>query len=92
MAMHLLCQSVPNSSPLACESYFHLKRCLLVIEAQGFLSLRVLQAQLLLGLYEISHAIYPAAYLTIGHCAQVGHALGLNDMRSNLKLVQLSSR
>ncbi|KAF2441019.1 hypothetical protein P171DRAFT_393830 [Karstenula rhodostoma CBS 690.94] len=41
-------------------------------------SVPILQAGILLALYEIGHAIYPAAYLTVGACARYAYALGLN--------------
>lgn len=44
----------------------------------GMLTLWLLQAQILLAIYEMGHAIYPAAYLTIGACARYGAALGVD--------------
>ncbi|KAF2108583.1 hypothetical protein BDV96DRAFT_652834 [Lophiotrema nucula] len=51
-----------------------------VIEAvsAGALTLPLLQAQLLLAIYELGHAIYPTAYLTIGACSRYGLALGID--------------
>ncbi|KIW19214.1 hypothetical protein PV08_03508 [Exophiala spinifera] len=57
------------------------KRTLYLAESHGLICLRTLQANILVAAYEIGHAIYPAAYLTTGHCARLGHALGLNDRR-----------
>jgi hypothetical protein len=45
--------------------------------AEGF-SLLVLQSGVLLALYEFGHAIYPAAYLSIGACARYGTSAGLD--------------
>jgi hypothetical protein len=42
------------------------------------MSIQVLQAGLLLSLYELGHAIYPSAYLSIGACARYAYALGIN--------------
>ena len=36
----------------------------------------------LLGLYEIGHAIYAGAFLTIGACARYANALGIGAGRS----------
>ncbi|KAF2713108.1 hypothetical protein K504DRAFT_497936 [Pleomassaria siparia CBS 279.74] len=44
----------------------------------GVLSLRILQAQVLVAIYELGHAIYPAAYLSLGSCARYGMALGVD--------------
>ncbi|KAH6892535.1 hypothetical protein B0T10DRAFT_295217 [Thelonectria olida] len=50
-------------------------------EMSNVFSVRLLQATLLIALYEIEHAIYPAAYLTVGHCARLGLAMGLHDRK-----------
>ena len=50
------------------------------VEESGLLSIQVLQAGLLIALYEIGHAIYPAAYLTVGACARYGLALGIDKL------------
>ncbi|OAP56188.1 hypothetical protein AYL99_09367 [Fonsecaea erecta] len=50
-----------------------------MVESSGLMSLQLLQANILIAAYEVGHAIYPAAYLSTGHCARLGHALGLND-------------
>jgi hypothetical protein len=42
------------------------------------ISIQVLQAGLLLSLYELGHAIYPSAYLPIGACTRYAYALGIN--------------
>ncbi|RFU77476.1 transcriptional regulatory [Trichoderma arundinaceum] len=53
------------------------------IEASGLISLHVLQAMIFIALYEIGHAIYPAAYLTVGACARYGVALGLDRVMTD---------
>jgi hypothetical protein len=49
------------------------------VELSGIGSIRLLQAGILITLYEMGHAIYPDAYLTIGRCGRVGQAIGLQD-------------
>ncbi|CAM1501258.1 Fc.00g104200.m01.CDS01 [Cosmosporella sp. VM-42] len=63
-------------------AYDKAKRLFQILEGQGIISVRVLQAGLLLSLYEAANAIYPAAFLTAGHCARIGHALGIHDRRN----------
>lgn len=48
------------------------------LEVEGSFSLLVLQAGILVALYELGHGIYPAAFLSIGQCARYTHALGIN--------------
>ncbi|KAJ3476159.1 hypothetical protein NLG97_g9214 [Lecanicillium saksenae] len=43
---------------------------------------RILPFAILLGYHEISSAIYPAAFLTVGHCARLGQAMGIHDRRN----------
>jgi hypothetical protein len=45
---------------------------------KSVLSITVLQMGLLIALHEISQAIYPAAYLTVGVCARYALALGVD--------------
>lgn len=45
-------------------------------------SILVLQAGVLVALYELGHGIYPAAFLSIGACARYAHALGINVSRT----------
>ena len=49
------------------------------VEPNGVWSIRLLQAGILIALYELGHAIYPEAYLSIGHCGRLGQAIGLHD-------------
>ncbi|KAJ4263275.1 hypothetical protein NW764_016128 [Fusarium oxysporum] len=69
------------------EVYAVAKRCYAYMEANAIVSVKVLQAYLLVGLYEIAHAIYPAAYLTIGGCSRLGHALGIHDRKRAAQLM-----
>ncbi|KAL7917750.1 hypothetical protein ACQKWADRAFT_274362 [Trichoderma austrokoningii] len=51
------------------------------LEVESSFSLLVLQAGILVALYELGHGIYPAAFLSIGQCARYAHALGINTGR-----------
>jgi hypothetical protein len=59
--------------------YRHIKATLAELEIVGQLAFRALQALTLVALFELGHAIYPAAYLTIGQCTRYGIALGLDQ-------------
>ncbi|KAE8154454.1 hypothetical protein BDV25DRAFT_147711 [Aspergillus avenaceus] len=58
--------------------YRAVKACHAYVESRNVFTIKLVQAGLLIALYEIAHAIYPAAYLTVGHCARLGHALGIH--------------
>ncbi|KAI9684150.1 MAG: hypothetical protein M1829_003420 [Trizodia sp. TS-e1964] len=62
--------------------YHMAKRFYFLVELHGINSLQLIQAAILLALYEVGNAIYPAAYLSVGHCVQLGYALGLHDRKS----------
>ena len=40
----------------------------------------MLQAGILIAIYELGQAIYPAAYLTVGACARFGLGLAINTL------------
>ncbi|KAF5238902.1 hypothetical protein FANTH_10145 [Fusarium anthophilum] len=55
-------------------------------EANGTVSLRLLQSLVLLCIFEMSHAIYPAAYLTVGRAARLGLLMGLHKPSAGVRL------
>ncbi|KAK2022428.1 hypothetical protein LX32DRAFT_629892 [Colletotrichum zoysiae] len=69
-------QSSANYNPTAL--YQAAKKFYRELETAGMLSVQMLQAGILIALYETGHGIYPTAYLTVGACARYGVALGLN--------------
>lgn len=48
------------------------------LERSGVMSLLVLQAGVLIALYEMGHGLYPDAYLSVSECARYGAALGVD--------------
>ncbi len=58
--------------------YLTTRHAILEAETAGILTLQLLQAKILLTFYEFGHAVYPAAYLSVGSCARFGAALGVN--------------
>ncbi|UKZ56878.1 hypothetical protein TrVGV298_010723 [Trichoderma virens] len=67
-----------NSSDPHTTTYVAARQFLYSWEISRALTLPTLQAAVLITLYEIGHAIYPAAYLSIGVCVQYAAALGLD--------------
>ena len=83
-AMKLLLWSPPNapqSRDPRHEDYMILRAHLLEAENLGLLSLELLQVRILMTIYEYSHAIYPAAFISIGICTRYGLALGIDKQR-----------
>lgn len=76
LCMELLCHTPTSARADTSPIYVAAKQFLSNLQTAGFLSLRTLQAGLLISVYEIGHAIYPAAYVSVGTCARQGVALG----------------
>jgi len=68
-------------------AYISAKRFLALMEATGMISLGVLQAGILIALFEYGQAIYPAAWMSAGWCIRYGTMLGLNDFSDMTQLL-----
>lgn len=83
VALLVLCMRLATMLPAGIPmsktpEYLAAKRFHAALEITGPFSPQVLQAALLIALYEYGHAIYPAAYLTIGSCARYGISSGMD--------------
>ena len=94
-----LITTLPPTSPRNPRTplYHAVKHFHLQVQDSSVFSLPVLQAGVLLALYELGHGIYPAAFLSVGACARYGHALGINcngslQVRRVLTLVEVEER
>jgi hypothetical protein len=86
VALLVLCMRLVTSSYSTKEirmaslpEYFTAKKFYSAVEAAGTCSTQVLQAGILIAFYEFAHAIYPAAYLSIGVCARYGISYGMDE-------------
>lgn len=66
--------ALPENQPLN-KQYLAVKSSFMTIEIYGTLSIRLLQASLLLLFYEFGHGIFPSAYTTLGCCVRYLGAL-----------------
>ncbi|KAH8691530.1 hypothetical protein BGW36DRAFT_54062 [Talaromyces proteolyticus] len=74
-----LIQHPPDAYPAQSTSlYVAAKRFSFALDMAGICSLLRLQATLLITVYELGHAVFPAAYLSIGSCARLGFAMGIH--------------
>jgi hypothetical protein len=80
LAIHLLMQ-LPDTEHGSMQSllYVAVKTSIALLEATNFTSISVLQARLIVTLYEVGHGISPAASISVAGCARIVHALGLNQ-------------
>ena len=91
LAMRLIVQNSHGSPQAAQTSLYQLvKRHLALIESNGSMTLQLLQSAILVAVYEMGHAIYPAAYLATGHCVRIGQLLGLHDGQNALQVLARS--
>ncbi len=71
LCMKLVTDVLPESAPSAqTQLYLTSKQFYFMVESKGIFSLQLIQAAVLLATYEIGHALYPAAYLSVGHCGK----------------------
>ncbi|KAJ6441326.1 fungal specific transcription factor [Purpureocillium lavendulum] len=68
------------------EVYNTAKQCCFYAESGGFVSLRLVQSLVLLAVYELGHAIYPAAYLTIGRASRLAGMMGQHSRKNTRQL------
>lgn len=87
LCMQLCCTTPPDEDiggAAKMSLYLTAKRFHFEVEATGALSIHVLQAAVLIALYEIGHAIYPVAYLTVGACARYAFSMRLDRLGPEL--------
>lgn len=58
--------------------YSTAKQYLIDLEVSGVFTLQTLQSCIFIAIYELGHAIYPSAFMSIGMCARYATALGIS--------------
>ena len=71
--------------------YIAAKQFLTTLEARGCISFTCLQAMMLVALYEFSHSIYPAAWMSVGACSRYAEIIGVTGAGSALDIVHNAS-
>lgn len=77
-ALLLLCMKLVQDTALP-KLYTTTARFLYSLQTKRILTLRIVQAGLLLSVYELGHGIFPSAFITVGHSARSAVALGLHN-------------
>ncbi|KAL6859522.1 hypothetical protein J3F83DRAFT_749264 [Trichoderma novae-zelandiae] len=77
LCLLVMCMKLSSSLTTAAKTvlYRTAKQFHFEMELSGILSVAVLQAGVLISIYELGHAIYPAAFLSVGQCARYAAAL-----------------
>lgn len=85
LCMKLYCTPAPSYESDGKRTLYKIvKEFYAEVEATGIMSICILQSALLIAVYEIGNAIYPAAYMSVGSCARYGVALGLDKLMISL--------
>ncbi|POS88067.1 hypothetical protein EPUL_000562 [Erysiphe pulchra] len=93
IALLFLCIKLVISKPkdgLDCsqnELYLAAKRFINFMQSTGFISILILQANILVTLYEYGHAIYPSAWMSSGWSVRYGNLLGINGDEAAIDLL-----
>lgn len=94
-----LIMTLPPTNPRNARTHLYTatKRFYHEVVESSIFSIVVLQAGVLIALYELGHGIYPAAYMSIGACARYAYALGIgvggtSMPRKILTLVEVEER
>ncbi|TVY82496.1 hypothetical protein LSUE1_G001586 [Lachnellula suecica] len=81
-ALLILCMDLITSPPVGqtprSPGYVAAKQLYLGLEIQGVVSIQILQAGVLIALFELGHAIFPSASVSVGACVRYGNELGIN--------------
>ncbi|OJJ67674.1 hypothetical protein ASPBRDRAFT_47715 [Aspergillus brasiliensis CBS 101740] len=88
LAMKLNTLPALPGSEICDAVYSSAKRFLSTLEASGAVSFIYLQAMTLIAVYEYSHSIYPAAWMTVGACARLAELLGISPGKDTMKLLK----
>lgn len=77
LCLLVVCMKLSSSLTTTAKTvlYRTAKQFYFEMESSGILSVTVLQAGVLIAIYELGHAIYPAAFLSVGQCARYAAAL-----------------
>jgi hypothetical protein len=89
LCMRLITHIPPDNSRSAQNTlYLTAKTFFTVVESSASMTVQLLQSALLLGAYEVGHGIYPAAFLSAGHCARLVYALGLHNRKGAPQMIK----
>ncbi|XXH05392.1 kynurenine 3-monooxygenase, mitochondrial precursor [Hypoxylon texense] len=87
LCMNLVSEPLSPGVPArANKTYSRTLEALFKVENSCLPCIQILQSVILLSVYEIGHAIYPAAYLHVGHASRLCVMIGLHDRKNAAQL------
>ncbi|KAH8821338.1 hypothetical protein F5884DRAFT_83780 [Xylogone sp. PMI_703] len=78
-----LITTMPSNNEKMLSLYFLLKSSISIVEAGNINSLEVVQARLLVSLFEVGHGMDPAAFISLAATTRAAVAVGLNQTVKN---------
>jgi hypothetical protein len=72
--------SIPDQAGQGSKLYHGMKELYHKADAAGCSTIRVIQAGIVVALYDLGHGIYPVAFITIATCIRYGSALGIDKL------------
>ncbi|KAK2757578.1 hypothetical protein FQN54_004547 [Arachnomyces sp. PD_36] len=92
LSLLLLCMKLVSEAPFdgehaaASSLYCMVKEFYFRVETAGAISLQLLQSAILISVYELGHALYPAAYLSVSNAERLGTMMGYHDRKNTPQL------
>ena len=68
------------------STYVMVKSFVGILQSLGMPTLELIQAMVLIVLYEMGHGIYPAASMSIAACARAARSIGLNKKQGEIEV------
>lgn len=87
----IISRPVLGNMPACMRTYQVSVDFLASLATTGPITLRLVQAATLVALYEVAHAIYPSAYLTVGQSVRLAYSAGLHTKSSSTPMLGQSS-
>lgn len=87
LCMKLVSEQVPSEVPARTnKTYMRVLEALFIVENSCLPCIQLLQSVILMSIYEVGHAIYPAAYLRVGHASRLCVMMGFHDRKNAAQL------
>ena len=87
--MRLITYVPPEGSQSPQNTLYWTAKCFYnMVESSALMTVQLIQSALLLAAYEIFHGVYPAAFLSTGHCARLINAFGLHDRKNVPQMIK----
>jgi hypothetical protein len=81
-----LVSNIPSGKAATSLLYYMVKLLYFQVKITAFISIQLLQSATLIAVFEISHGIHPAGYLSVGNAARLEIMIGFHDKKNAAQL------